>query len=143
MISTVGKVLFLKNIELFSQIPGEDLAQIARITDELSLEDGEVVFQQGDPGDTLFFVVSGTVKVTRGQAVVATLGPKDVFGEMALLDSEPRSATITAAEDVQLLRIQRDDFHDILTEKAELALGIIKVLSRRLRATTARQYDAP
>ena len=135
MITTVEKVLFLKRIDLFSQIASEDLAQIAQITEEMHIEEGEEVFHEGEPGNTLFFIVDGHVRIHRGGTTLATLGERSVFGEMSLLDMEPRSATVTVEDDVTLLRIERDDFHDILAEKAEIAQGIIMVLSRRLRRT--------
>jgi CRP/FNR family transcriptional regulator, cyclic AMP receptor protein len=142
MISTVEKVLFLKSIDLFSQIPGEDLSQIALITDEIQYEEGDEIFHEGDPGDTLYFVIEGKVRIHTGGGggdELAVLGERQVFGEMALLDSEPRSASATAIADVVLLKIHRDDFHEILAEKAEIAQGIIKVLTRRLRNTIDRR----
>ena len=111
------------------------MAQIAQITEEIHIEEGEEVFHEGEPGNTLFFIVDGQVRIHRGGTTLATLGERSVFGEMSLLDMEPRSATVTVVSDVTLLRIERDDFHDILAEKAEIAQGIIVVLSRRLRRT--------
>lgn len=139
MISTVEKVLFLKSIDLFSQIPSEDLAQIALITDELQVEEGDEVFHEGDLGDALYFVIDGTVRIHSGADELALLGERQVFGEMSLLDSEPRSASASAVSDLTLLKIQRDDFHEILAEKSEIAQGIIKVLTRRLRNTLEKR----
>lgn len=133
MISTVEKVLFLKGVDLFSAIPGEDLAQIAQIADEVELDCGETIFREGDLGDSLYLIVTGRVRIHRGDHEIAILGERQVFGEMALLDSEPRSASVTAVSDAALLRIQQEDFADILSEKSEIAQGIIKVLTRRLR----------
>lgn len=142
MISTVEKVLFLKSIDLFSQIPGEDLSQIAQITDEVRFEEGEDVFHEGDLGDSLYLVIQGRVRVHRAGAELAVLGQRQVFGEMALLDAEPRSASVLALSDLTLLRIARDDFHEILIEKGEIALGVIRVLTRRLRNTLGMQPTA-
>lgn len=145
MISTVEKVLFLKSIDLFSQIPGEDLSQIAQITDEVHFEEGDEVVREGEPGDSLYLVIEGKVRVHRGRQSLAELGERQVFGEMSLLDSEPRSASVSALTDLTLLKIARDDFNEILAEKAEIAQGIIKVLTRRLRSTLSLrdQTDAP
>ena len=96
MITTVEKVLFLKSIDLFRALPGEELAQIAEIAEEQPFAFGDQVFTEGEPGDALYLVVEGTVKVHQGGKQLAQLGPRDVFGEMAVLDSEPRSATVTA-----------------------------------------------
>jgi CRP/FNR family cyclic AMP-dependent transcriptional regulator len=141
MISTVEKVLFLKSIDLFSQIPGEELSQIALITDEVLFDAGDEIFREGEPGQTLYFILEGKVRIHRLGATedLAHLGERAVFGEMALLDSEPRSATATAVTDVVCLKIERDDFNEILTEKGEIAQGIIKVLTRRLRDTLDRR----
>lgn len=133
MLSTVEKVLFLKSIDLFSQIPGEDLAQVAVIATEETREGGEVIFAEGEDGDALYLVLDGKVRVHRNDRVIAELGERECFGEMAILDASPRSATVTSMEESQLLKISREDFQEILTEKPEIAMGIIKVLTGRLR----------
>ncbi|MDF1563405.1 MAG: cyclic nucleotide-binding domain-containing protein [Deltaproteobacteria bacterium] len=135
MLTTVEKVLFLKSIDLFARIPGEDLAQISVITEEVTFEDGEAIFEEGELGDALFLVVSGKVKVHKGSREVARLGAGECFGEMAILDSAPRSASVSAIDDVDCLKIAREDFYDILGEKPEIAQGIIRVLTARLRRT--------
>jgi CRP/FNR family transcriptional regulator, cyclic AMP receptor protein len=138
MITTVEKVLFLKSIDLFRALPGEELAQIAEIAEEQPFAAGEQVFAEGEPGDALYLVVEGAVKVHQGQRQLAHLGVRDVFGEMAVLDSEPRAASVTAVKDAVLLKIARDDFRDILQERPDIGMGVIKVLSRRLRDATRR-----
>ncbi len=140
-IGTVEKVLFLKSIDLFSQIPGEDLSQIALITDELQFDSGDEIVRQGDNGQTLFLIIAGKVRIhAEGVADdLAVLGERGVFGEMSLLDNEPRSASVTAMTDVVCLKIERDDFNEILAEKSEIAQGVIKVLTRRLRDTLDRR----
>ena len=138
MITTVEKVLFLKSVDLFRALPGEELAQIAEIAEEQPFAAGEQVFAEGEPGDALYLVLEGAVKVHQSQRQLAHLGVRDVFGEMAIVDSEPRSASVTAVQDAVLLKIARDDFRDILLERPEIGMGIIKVLSRRLRDASRR-----
>src|SRR5579872_3528413 len=99
MLSTVEKVLFLKSIYLFSQIPGEDLAQVALISTEETREMNDEVFTEGEFGDALYLVLDGKVRVHRQDRVIAELGERECFGEMALLDAAPRSATVTALAD--------------------------------------------
>ena len=135
MISTVEKVLFLRAAELFEALPGEDLARVALLADEERRGAGEEIFREGDVADALYLVASGRVQVIRAAAVVAELGEGEVFGEMALLDPAPRSATVRAATDVVLLRIRREDFQDLLSEELEVARAVIRVLARRLRRT--------
>jgi CRP/FNR family cyclic AMP-dependent transcriptional regulator len=136
MLSTVEKVLFLKSIDLFSQIPGEDLTQVAMVSVEESHEPGDEVFAEGEAGDALYLVLDGKVRVHRSDRVLAELGERECFGEMALLDAAPRSASVTALSDTNVLKISREDFQEIMSEKPEIAVGIIKVLTRRLRNAT-------
>lgn len=136
MLSTVEKVLFLKSIDLFSQIPGEDLTQVATVAAEVEHASGDEIFAEGEAGDALYLVLDGKVRVHRQDRVIAELGERECFGEMAILDAAPRSATVTAMQDSSLLRISREDFQEIMAEKPEIALGIIKVLTRRLRDAT-------
>jgi CRP-like cAMP-binding protein len=138
MISTVEKVLFLKSIDLFRALPSEELAQIAEIAEEQPLAKGDQVFGEGEPGDALYLIVEGEVKAHKGDKELARMGVRDVFGEISVLDSEPRSAAITAVEDAVLLKIGRDDFRDILAERPEIAMGVMKVLTRRLRETSKK-----
>ncbi len=138
MISTVEKVLFLKGVDLFKSIPGEELSHIAQITEEVELRSTQTIFQEGEHGDAMYLIVDGKVKVHSGEKVFAELGEKQSFGEMSILDTEPRSASVTAMSDLTLLKIQRDDFMEILAEKPEISQGIIKVLTRRLREANRR-----
>ncbi len=137
MLSTVEKVLFLKSIDLFSQIPGEDLAQVALVSSEETHEPGEEIFAEGESGDALYLVLDGRVRVHKQDRVLAELGERECFGEMAILDAAPRSATVTALTDTNVLKISREDFQEIMGEKPEIAVGIIKVLTRRLRNVQA------
>lgn len=136
MISTVEKVLFLKSIDLFSQIPGEDLVRVAQIAEEVDFEPKEAIMTEGEIGDSMYLIVDGRVQVYKGARLVVELGERECVGEMAILDSEPRSATVRASTQVSALKIEREDFYDLMSEKQDIAQGIIKVLTRRLRQTT-------
>lgn len=136
MLSTVERVLYLKSIELFSQIPGEDLAQVAMLASEELKDAGENVFLEGDPSDALYLVLEGKVRLHNNGKLVAELGPRECLGELAILDAAPRTSTATVAVDTNLLKISRDDFQDIMAEKPQIASGIIRVLTRRLRKSS-------
>ena len=138
MLTTVEKVLFLKSIDLFRSLPAEELAQIAEIADEQEFVSGDPIFAEGEQGDALYLVVEGQVRVHKDDKQLAVLSVRDVVGEMAVLDGESRSASVTVLSDATLLKIGRDDFRDILTERPEIAMGVIKVLSHRLRATNKK-----
>ena len=133
MISTVEKVLFLKSIDLFAQIAGEDLVRIAQIAEEQTFDPGQDLMKEGELGDSMYLIVAGRVSVHKGERVIVELGERECVGEMAILDSEPRSATVTSLEPVAVLKIEREDFYELLSEKIEIAVGMIKVLTRRLR----------
>jgi CRP/FNR family transcriptional regulator, cyclic AMP receptor protein len=136
MHSTLEKVLLLKSIDLFSQIRGEALTQVALVSTEVEHTRGDEVFAEGETGDALYLVLGGRVRVHRNDKVIADLGERECFGEMGILDPAPRSETVTALSDTRLLRVAREDFQEIVAEKPEIALGIIQVLTRRLRDST-------
>ena len=133
MRTIIEKVLFLKSVALFSHIPGGSLAKVAEIAREADFAAGDVIIRQGETGDSLYIILEGRVRVTAGGREVARLCEKECFGEMALLDSEPISATVTAETDVSLLTIGQEDFYELSAERAEISQGIITLLSRRLR----------
>jgi len=138
VISTVEKVLFLKAVPLFADVPGEELAQVALAAEELEREDGEEIVREGEAGDALYLVLAGRLGVSRNGRAVAEVGEREIFGELALLDPAPRSATVRALGEVRLLRLDREDFAEILSERPELARGVVQVLARRLREASAR-----
>jgi ATP/ADP translocase len=138
MISNVEKVLFLKKIDLFRRIRGDDLARIAEIAEEYSYDQGDRIFNEGDMGDALYLIVSGKVKIHKGETQLAELGERQCFGEIAILDAEPRSASVTSLAPLLALRIKREDFGEIMQQKPEIAQGVIKVLCGRLRSANKR-----
>jgi CRP-like cAMP-binding protein len=136
-VTTVEKVLLLKGIDLFSAVPSEELAAIARIAEVVHVGADEVVIREGEQGDALYFVVDGSAAVTKGDRRLAELKSRGVFGELALLDPGPRSATVAATSELTLLKIGRDDFVEILAARPEVPLGVIKMLARRVRESIA------
>ena len=133
MISTLEKILFLKSVDLFSQLSGEKLAQVAHIAREIEFDKGSCVFKEGENGAALYLIVNGEVNIVKGGRKITVLGERECFGEMAILDSEPRSATVEAISDVTCLELNREDFYDLMADEHEISQGIIKVLVRRLR----------
>ncbi|UCG38570.1 MAG: cyclic nucleotide-binding domain-containing protein [bacterium] len=108
-------------------------------TDELGrdYEDGEVVFREGEEGNVMFVIQRGRVRVSRttgeGEVTIATLGPGDVFGEMALFEREPRSATVTAMENSRILSIDKTRFFQNISRDPSMAFNLLRTLSERLR----------
>jgi CRP-like cAMP-binding protein len=133
MLSTLEKVLILKGVPVFSQTPDHVLAEVAGLLEQVDVSADETVFRQGEAGDSLYVILDGRVRVHNGDQLLNYLGEREVFGEMALLDPEPRSASVTAVEPTRLFRLDQAPFYQLMEERPEVATGIIHVLSGHLR----------
>jgi len=133
MLTTVDKVLFLQNIDIFSDTTTEALAYIATIANEVTLDKSETIFRANDPSDALYLVIDGRVRLHRDEEEILVIGAKEAFGTWAIFDDEPRVATATTLEDSRLLKIDRDDFYDLLSDHVEITQSIFKTLVRRIR----------
>ncbi len=137
----------LAKMPLFARLTERELLRVMQAVEVRSFEDGEVVIQEGDRGDELFIVLEGHVKVTRGGATLTMLGPGEHVGEMALIRSVPRSATVTATGGpAELITIRRIDFFEILRKEHELAVKLLwqflGVLADRLDQTSSELKHA-
>ena len=140
---TLEKILFLREVALFEQIPSAELARIAEVTEEVVVPAGQLIFSEGDYGDALFVIADGRVRITLGERTLAQLEKANYFGEMSLLDGEPRSASARAEIDTLLLRIEQKSFHNILSRHFGAALAVIRTLSRRLRSQLQSGANEP
>ena len=138
MYSTLEKTIILKSVDLFKTIPAENLSRVAQITEEVQYEANSPIFAEGDYGDSLFIVVSGNVKIHKGQQELAMLGKGTCLGEMALLDDEPRSADATVTEDSTLFKIEQEGFYEVMGSQSDIMEGIIKLLTGRLRVANEK-----
>ena len=132
-ISAYDRVLLLAQTSLFSQTPENVLASITPIMKEESHAVGEEIFHKGDLGTGMYVIYTGEVVILDGDTELARFGRGDFFGELALLDTEARSATAEAITDVRLLRIDQDDFYDLMEERGEVLRSIVRSLSGRIR----------
>jgi len=123
----------LARVPLFSGCTGEELARIAHISKIVESSAGTILTEIGAPGNSFFCIIDGRVSVQTAIGSADPLRPGDFFGEMSLLDGEPRSATITATTDVRLLIVEREHFWRLLEEAPDLVRRILIVLSRRVR----------
>lgn len=118
--------------------PFVDFALLARVTSESrTFKAGEVIFRAGDPGDEFFIIRTGKVAVQLGNRTVDVLGEGDVFGEMALIDSGTRSATVVAETDCVVVPVGEKQFLFMSSEAPYFALSLMRILVARLRATNA------
>ena len=129
---------FLKSVPLFSRLGEASLDAILRLTRRRRFKKDDIIFHEKEAGDSLFLILHGRVKVAifgddGKEVTLSILSEGDFFGEMALLDQEPRSATIIAEEDCELLSLQRDDFTRALEQDPGMSTSLIQVLAGRLR----------
>ena len=128
----------LRTVPIFSELSDGDIASLGRLSSRRHYPKDSVVFFENEPGDSLFMILEGRVKVTilgddGREIILSILGPGDFFGEMSLLDDEPRSATAIAAEESELLLLARDDFQSFVSENRTIMGALIRVLASRLR----------
>jgi len=129
----VETVVFLQHVPLFAGLTVNELIEVASIAKEVSYPAGADIIHEGEHGDYAFVVVEGDVKVHHRGVEVDMLGPKDVFGEMSVVDGEPRSASVTAVSRSVILRIDQRDFINLLCAHNTIAVSMVRTLSHRLR----------
>ncbi|WP_157703270.1 cyclic nucleotide-binding domain-containing protein [Alkalispirochaeta alkalica] len=133
MLTTIERVMTLKAADIFSTIPDAVLAHIASIGEDVDAAPRETVIRKGEMGDCMYIIREGRVSVHDETRTFAELGPGQVVGEMAVLDPEPRSASVTALEETSLLKIGKDAFDSVMADHPGIARGVIHVLCNRLR----------
>ncbi len=133
LVSPLEKVMVLKRTQLFENTPENVLSAIVPIIIEQSCELGEVLFEKGELGTCMYVIFSGTVEIFDGKTKLAQFGANDIFGELALLDAETRSASAVVAEQTLLLRIDQEDFYDLMEERSELLKSVLSILCKRIR----------
>ena len=112
----------------FSLLTGNDI-------ETRRIRAGDVIFREGDKADELFVIKSGHVRIQVGNRTMADLAADNIFGEMALIDSEPRSATAVAITDVELVPVSEKQFLFLVTQTPYFALRVMRILAQRLRVT--------
>jgi CRP/FNR family cyclic AMP-dependent transcriptional regulator len=128
-----AKLALLGAVPLFSACTKRDLSRIAALVEEVEAPRGKVMMRQGDPGRECYVISEGTAKATMRGRGSASLGPGDFFGEMALLDQGPRTATVTAETDMHLLVLNSREFFSLLDAVPGVAQRIMRGLAERLR----------
>ena len=129
---------FLSTVSIFSEIDQDSLTEVSKITTERSYPKGSMIILEEEYGDKLFIVQSGTVKITRvndegKEVILALLGSSEIFGEMAILDGESRSANVLAQEACSLLVISSEDFINILKKNFKVSFALMSELAKKIR----------
>lgn len=140
MSSSSQQQMLARQCKLFKGIAPEDVAKIFAHGNTVRMAKGQVIFYQGATGNTMYVVLGGKVNLYDGKKPVASLGPGDTFGEMALINNEPRSLSAAAAEDCMLFVMTETFFQRLMTKRVaiQILLNVVGTLSQRLRDTNAR-----
>ena len=136
----------LSRIPIFQKLRPEELEKLTRIVARRRYDRGTILFFEGDPSDSLYLILSGSVKVYQTseaghEKILKVLGPREIVGELALLDGHPRSATVAAMEDTEMLSISRPDFQAFAAERPEFLWKVIESLCEKLRRTSDDMVD--
>ena len=131
---------YLKQVSLFANLADEDIHELMTAAKRRAFRSGEVIFHRDDPGQVLYMIKEGKVKICiispDGQEIsLAMFGKGECFGEFALLDGLPRSADAVALEKVECYTLQRSDFHNAIMKNPKIAIQVLEALTKRLRNT--------
>lgn len=147
---TVQDFAPIKNSVMLHGFTDDDLNKLAAFCEIRDMNESTTVFIENMPGESLFLIKSGTVRISRmfaegDEKTLVVIGPEDIFGEMAVIDGLPRSATARVAEDAQLISLKKNNFERLCTEDAALALklvsNIVRVFSKRVRESSEEYRD--
>ncbi len=139
-------IAYLKQVSLFASLSDDDRRALAAVAKRRTFRAGEVIFHRDDPGQVLYVIKEGKVKICLispdGQEIsLVVFGKGECFGELALLDGLPRSADAIAMEKVECYTLQRSDFHNAIIKTPMIAIQVLEVLSKRLRSTDQQVED--
>ena len=134
-VMTADRLNVLRSVSIFAGTPDALLTEISAALEELRFPAGARIFSKGDLGESLYIIAEGQVRVHDGERTLSTLHRGDVFGEMAALDPEVRSASITALSDTRLFRLDRGPLYQVMAQRIDVAQGITHVLAQRLRTS--------
>ena len=143
---TESEAVYLKQVPLFAGLADEDIRELMAVAKRRTFRSGEVIFHREDPGQVLYVIKEGKVKISLispdGQEIsLVVFGKGECFGEFAILDGLPRSADAIAMEKVECYTLQRSDFHKAIMRNPKIAIQVMEVLSKRLRSTDQMVED--
>lgn len=133
MLTSVQRLLLIQKVPIFKELRDDFLVHLAATMEELSFTAGQTIVRQGESGQSLYILVSGRVRVHIGPRELARLKKEDCFGEMAVFDAEPRSASVTTLEPCNCLMLTQQQLYEAIEETPGIAVNIIRLLSRRIR----------
>lgn len=137
----LGYLDILKELPIFQDLPDDVIAEMAVKLEPMDYEENDVVFRKGDPGDALYIITDGRVKIVTEdgsgeELILNQVGPGEYFGEMSLIDEQPRSAGVVALGHADMLKLDREEFMYVIASHPEIALDVMRTNTRRLRFNT-------
>jgi CRP/FNR family transcriptional regulator, cyclic AMP receptor protein len=132
-LTIIEKVLFLKSVDIFEHATVEQLGRIAGLTEEVHFEPGETIFNEGDLGDAFYVLLSGRVSIEKNGNTLREIKEKEAFGTLEMLDFHPRAVTAKAVDRVRALKLNGQEFHDLLSLDMEMVEAVFRMLCGLVR----------
>ena len=132
-LTTIEKIIFLKSVDIFEHATVEQLGRIAGLTEEVHFEPGETIFEEGQPGDAFYLLLSGRVFLDRNGNTFLEIKEKEAFGTLDVLDFRPRAVTAKAVDHVRALKLNGQEFHDLLSLDIEMVEAVFRMLCGLVR----------
>jgi CRP/FNR family transcriptional regulator, cyclic AMP receptor protein len=132
-LTTIEKVIFLKSVDIFEHATIEQLGRIAGLTEEVHFKPGEIIFEEGQPGDAFYLLLSGRVFIEKNDNILREMKEKEAFGTLEVLDFHPRAVTAKAVDQVRALKLNGQEFHDLLSLDIEMVEAVFRMLCGLVR----------
>ncbi len=132
-LSTIEKVIFLKSVDIFEYAIVEQLGRIAGLTQEVHFDPGEIIFKEGELGDAFYLLLSGRVFIEKNGNTLREMKEKEAFGTLEVLDFHPRAVTAKAVDQVRALKLNGQEFHDLLSLDIEMVQAVFRMLCGLVR----------
>ena len=140
-LTTLDRAIRLQKVDLFSELETDELALVASIAARIECKQGEVLFKENTPSNALYVVLSGRIEMSRGGQPMFTVGPDETVGNWAFFDQQPSVSTATGREDSWLLRIEAQDFFDLLADNTDMMPSMFQALFKRVRSLLVRGLE--
>ena len=137
-LTTLDRAIRLQKVELFSELETDELALVASIAAQIEMKEGEVLFKESTPSNALYVVLSGRIEMSRGGQPVVAVGADETVGSWAFFDKQPSVSTATASEKSWVLRIEAQDFFDLLADNTDMMPSMFQALFKRVRSLLVR-----
>jgi len=132
-LTIIEKIIFLKSVDIFEHATIEQLGRIAGLTEEVHFKPGEIIFEEGQPGDAFYLLLSGQVFIEKNGNPLREMKEKEAFGTLEVLDFHPRAVTAKAVDQVRALKLNGQEFHDLLSLDIEMVEAVFRMLCGLVR----------